>query len=143
MNARTRHARRILRTTRRGPWGKGRNAINNSMQPVYGADGEIMHYRLVNDPWYTRRSGLYRPGKGISHRTKAAQVWRKAHEKSARWDVGHALSDCCGWGNGEAHHDPFAYVGSLVPPRPAPFDEDDEDSMIHWDAHKIPWKRKR
>lgn len=131
MNARTRRARRILRTARRGPWGKGRNALKNAMKPVYAEDGKIMHWELVDDPWYTRRRGdLYHPGLYYMQRSslrtnglwrplgpKSRQKWLKEIEKGAIWDMEHALSDCCGWGKEEVYHETIEFTGSIIPAR--------------------------
>jgi hypothetical protein len=97
-----------------------------------------MHYRLVADPWYTDRKGFYRPGSWvpdgltklfmeIDHTNgggpKARQLWLKDWEKNGQWEVGHALSDCCGWGNDESHGDVppvYPFVSGSVPPQPNP-----------------------
>ena len=86
MNARTRRARRILRSARRGPWGNGRNSLSNAMKPVYGDDGTISHCHLETDPWYTDRKGYYRTGsyRGSNLGPKIRQRWLKEVEKSAR-----------------------------------------------------------
>lgn len=131
MNARTRRARRILRSARRGPWGKGRNGLINAMQPVHGTDGEIHHYTIVTDPWYTCRRGYYRSGnyRMLSSCVlstwpwrppfgpKSRQTWLKSVAKSAQWDMDHALSDCCGWGKEEVYHETIEFVGSITPTR--------------------------
>lgn len=85
------------------------------MKPVHDDNGEIMHYRLDADPWYSPRYGTWKPG--TSWKTKAGQQWLRETRKAAQWDVGHALSDCCGWGKGEAYHDPFVFFCGIVPPR--------------------------
>lgn len=128
MNTRTRRARRILRSARRGPWGKGRRALNNALQPVYGKDGTILHYKLVRDPWHTSRRGWYHSGHGASMRTKAAQRWAKAIDLCARWDADHTLSDCCGWGMPEYGHDPYQFLGSITPARNRPYPPEEHET---------------
>lgn len=130
-----RRAERLLRSSRRGPWGKGRNALTNAMQPVYELNGDgkpyIKHYRLVTDPWYVNRTGFYKPesfevcccAPDCGHSVlgpKSRQRWLKEHVKLGQWDVDHALSHCCGWGNDEGHGgEPSVYpfIGGMVPPR--------------------------
>lgn len=136
-----RRASRLLRSARRGPWGKGRNTLTGGMEPVYAVDENgrehICHYRLVTDPWYVNRTGFYRAGsqsptkrcrligcnKGhhLSRGSKAKQRWLKDIELAGRWDVQHALSDCCGWGNDDGHGaepEPYPFVSGSVPPQP-------------------------
>lgn len=102
---RKRHLLRVSRTERR----KFRT------EPVYGKDGTIIHYRMVDHPDYVRRIGWWRPG--TSWKTKAGQQALKEIRLAARWDAEHATSDCCGWGQGEVYHDPYRYTGTDLVPR--------------------------
>lgn len=134
MNPSARRARRLLRSARRGPWGNGKSSLFKATKPVYSEDGTVEYYKLVTDPWYVNRDGLYKVGSWHTdslHRLlgyrcvgpKARQVWLKDWVKDGKWEIGHVLSTCCGWGNEEGYGgqpQPHAFTSGSVPPEPNP-----------------------
>lgn len=114
MNPQTRRKRQILRSARCGPHGKKIRTV-----PIYDASGGILHYTIVQDPWFTCRRGY--PRRDSPENSKSRQQWIKEYDLFARQDMDHALSDCCGWGNVEPYHDPVVYRGSIVPARNRPY----------------------
>lgn len=120
MNTRARRKAHLLRTSRRGPWGKN---FTKRLVPYTDEQGREMS-ELVRHPDYVRRNVLFTRRKA---RAEAAKIRLR--------ELDHALSDCCGWGNTESHYKDggglYPFVSGSVPPRPKhlPYPEDEDNCV--------------